>query len=346
MRSSRVFLMLLGQPLAAGDMVYPCQVSFPMGFSCTTYFAQAVASRLFATAIPPTTSQPQTDICSSKVLSAQPCRAAHFTYIDNLGIIAASLDEVAEVLNRTQSVFNGRNLLLHEIDLVVGLASTSGCVLDVNSFRTFNSVSRFSRLHQSIAYILKQAVLAGCVLEVAIGHCTHFAPVNRDILGVFHCCYSFIAKSYRTRVPIWNSAHGELRAFIRAYGFCNVFLGNPRSEVMYAVGSSLKGYSVQSSVWDPKVVREIGLRKERSRWKLGAEKARERTLDSAGFLVREDEKLEKNEEGSYVRMDRELPNEIRSDRLELEPGLNEEIPNCLLEPRSWRRVEQRGVAPQ
>lgn len=113
----------------------------------------------------------------------------------------------------------------------------------------------------------------------------------------------------------------------------------PWSCIVYACDSSLKGYSVQSSVWDAKVVRDIGLQKERSRWKLGAEKARQMSLEAAGYLLREDGKLEKNSKGGYIKIDTDLLNEMRSDIWELDPDFKE-VPSALLEPESWKRVEQ------
>ena len=59
---------------------------------------------------------------------------------------------------------------------------------------------------------------------------------------------------------------------------------------------------------------DIGLQKERSRWKLGAEKARQRSLDASGYLMREDGKLEKTQkEVTSIKIDKDLLNEMRSD---------------------------------
>ena len=62
--------------------------------------------------------------------------------------------------------------------------------------------------------------------------------------------------------------------------------------------------------------------------KLGAEKVRERPLEAAVFLMRADGKLVKNDTGGYLGIDRELLNEMNSDRWELEPGLKRSQMNC------------------
>ena len=116
-------------------------------------------------------------------------------------------------------------------------------------------MSRFSHLHQSITYILSQAVLAGWVLEVVVGHCTYFGLVNRDLLAIFHSCYSFIDKSYGQRVPIWGTVREELRAFKGLMILAASSWVTPWSSIVYACDSFLKGYSVQSALWDAKVVR-------------------------------------------------------------------------------------------
>ena len=50
-------------------------------------------------------------------------------------------------------------------------------------------------------------------------------------------------------------------------------------------------------------------------------------------------RFERNDTGGYMKKDRELLNEMNSDGWELEPEFKG-IPNELLEPKSWRRVEQ------
>ena len=70
----------------------------------------------------------------------------------------------------------------------------------------------------------------------------------------------------------------------------------PWSPMVHACDSSLDG-SIGSSVWAVSDLRETGLRKEGGRWKLGAERARQQSLEAAGFLVGVDDELERNAEG-------------------------------------------------
>ena len=59
---------------------------------------------------------------------------------------------------------------------------------------------------------------------------------------------------------------------------------------------------MQSSIWAVSDVRETGLRKEGSRWKLGAEKARQQSLEATSYLVGENDALERNAEGGTSRL--------------------------------------------
>ena len=53
----------------------------------------------------------------------------------------------------------------------------------------------------------------------------------------------------------------------------------------YMFDSCLTGFSISSSVVPPEKVGEIGRIQERSRWRLGAEKARTAALTAAGFAM-------------------------------------------------------------
>ena len=76
-----------------------------------------------------------------------------------------------------------------------------------------------------------------------------------------------------------------------------------------ACDSSLGRYSVESSVWVVSDVYETGLRNESGRSRLGAERGRQRSLEKNG-------KLERNAEGRYMKIGRDLLEQERSERWE------------------------------
>ena len=63
---------------------------------------------------------------------------------------------------------------------------------------------------------------------------------------------------------------------------------------------------MQSSVWAVSDVRETGLTKEGSRWEHGAERARQQSLEAAGYFVGENGELELDAEGDTPKIGRDL----------------------------------------
>ena len=113
----------------------------------------------------------------------------------------------------------------------------------------------------------------------------------------------------------------------------------PWSTRVYAYDASLEGFSIQSATWDQQQVRAVGLRKEKTRWKLGAEKARQKSLEAAGYLLDENGKLERNGAGGYVKIDASSLSELHSDRWAPDENFVE-VPSHLLNPVLWKRVAQ------
>ena len=131
---------------------------------------------------------------------------------------------------------------------------------------------------------LNRTYVAGWVLEVLVGHCTHFGLVYRDVLCVFHSCYRFIQRHYLQPAMIWAEVRYELRAFRGIMLFVASFWEWQWSNTVYAVDASLSGYGVVQSWWSLDKVREVGRVNERSRYRLGAETARRHALERGVFL--------------------------------------------------------------
>ena len=92
------------------------------------------------------------------------------------------------------------------------------------------------------------------------------------------------------------------------------------------------------SEWGAALAGQAGRVKERERWKRGAENARERSLEAAGFALDSEGRLENDENGDYIRFDSDLMEKVRDAKLELDP-LFPEVPAKLLEPGLWHRVQ-------
>ena len=67
--------------------------------------------------------------------------------------------------------------------------------------------------------------------------------------------------------------------------------------------------------------------------------ARQQSLEAAGYLVGENGELERNAEGRYIKIDRDLLGQMRSERREPDKNFKD-ISVDLLDPSAWKRVEQ------
>ena len=134
-------------------------------------------------------------------------------------------------------------------------------------------------------YLLTMSKVSGQTIEVFLGHCTYCSLVNRDLLVCFSAAYAFIQKHYYKPVPLWTSVRDEIKAFGGVLIFAEGSWGWAWSPKAYMFDSCLTGFSISSSVVPPEKVGEIGRIQERSRWRLGAEKARTAALTAAGFAM-------------------------------------------------------------
>ena len=110
--------------------------------------------------------------------------------------------------------------------------------------------------------------------------------------------------------------------------------------MVYACDASPEGHSVQCSLWALSDSREPGLGKEGSRWKLGAEWARHKSLEVAGFLVGENGKLERDAEVCDIKIDRALLDQMRCERWEPDQTFKD-ISVDFLDPSACKRFDHK-----
>jgi hypothetical protein len=232
-----------GMAVDGGDLVWPMQTSLGMGFSWATYFAQQVSIRMLRKAISPVVSTELNDDVGVWVLKRCQNLAAHYAYIDNLGILNTSVDVVTEVVERAKGVFVPAGLELHEVEIYEGGGEALGIVLDGTGHRTMNTLKRFGRLRQALNYVMSLRRISGCVLEVVIGHCTYFGLVNRDVLSVFSSVYRFIHQFYDKPSPHVAGGVEGTRSIPRYDGFCCIGVG------MAMVKSRVQCRRVPLGVW-------------------------------------------------------------------------------------------------
>ena len=106
----------------------------------------------------------------------------------------------------------------------------------------------------------------------------------------------------------------------------------------YMFDSCLAGFSISSSVVPPEKLGEIGRIQERSRWRLGAEKARTAALTAAGFAMSDSgARPIKDEEGELVPIPVDIGKDFEDERWIKVKGFPE-VPMSVLDFSKWKTV--------
>ena len=176
-------------------------------------------------------------------------------------------------------------LEIHEIQFDEFGGKTLGILLDGKRRLCRNTWERFSCLYGGITALLERRSLAGWVVEVLLGHCTHFGMVNRDVLCIFHASYAFCTANYSNPAVLWKSVREEFRCFRGCMIYCFADWQLRWTNMVYSVDSSLHGFGIVKSIWEEDDVKAVGRVPERMRYKLDGEQARWCALSAAGFKL-------------------------------------------------------------
>ena len=212
-----------------------------------------------------------------------------------------------------------------------------GWFLDSERQETYNTPKRFGRIYKAITAVLGMRVVRGWIIEVLVGHCTHFSMVRRGLLCIFNASYASIRKHYDQPVQLWITVRDELYVFLSLMLFGVSCWWLPRSSLIYCYDASLSGFGVASSEVTLQQAAYIGRIKEKRRWKLGVESSRFDSLQAAGFVLNELGKPIKDSNGQYMRITEETRNIIESDRWKRDESFTE-IPHRFLDPCHWKVV--------
>ena len=157
--------------------------------------------------------------------------------------------------------------------------------------------------------------------------------MKRPLLSCFHASDRYVQSTCWTKTVLWNNVLQELSHFRALTVFCYSQWWSSWSTEVFSTDASLYGYWLAASDWSREEVAEAGRRNERSRYRLGAENAREHALAQIGFVV--DHDIGKvREAGSEDKASIPL---MAAERWEEDPGF-EEIPPSLLVGSRWRTL--------
>ena len=206
-------------------------------------------------------------------------------YVDNLGIISPHQAIVESGLRELGPCFDGRGLVLHPGEIQHQDIKALGCSMRGDTMATRVSPNRFIRFRQAIGAVLRRKKVSGRLLEVVLGHITFCCLCNRQLLCIFSAIYKYIRRCYFAPPKLWDSVRVELWAFRSLMVYLHSDWWRPWNPMVSASDSSLEGYGVSVSFWDPRAVASCGRRLERS-WfrKEASTAARKHALTSAGFV--------------------------------------------------------------
>ena len=329
---------LEGFQVKATDYVYPMPASLCMGFSWSLYFAQRANEHLM-TQIPSLSESTLVSDRGPPVVFGPGSteKVRHYVYVDNLGIISPHQAVVEKGLKELGPCFDGRGLVLRPGEIQHEDIKALGCSMRGDMMATRITPSRFIRLRQAIGAVLRRKKVSGRVLEVVLGHITFCCLCNRQLLCIFSAIYKFIKRCYFAPAKLWDSVRIELWAFRSLMIYLHSDWWRPWNPLVSASDSSLEGYGVSVSFWDPQQVASCGRRLERSRFrKQASTAARSHALASAGFVKDEVTECWKRREVS----DEEL---LEGSGWQLSDDF-EEIPapflaKTLWEPKLWGKWE-------
>lgn len=147
-----------------------------------------------------------TDRGDAWVVNSEKSRLAHYVYIDNLGILGIDPEEVRRNLDSTNRHFNNIGLDNHEIRSASSSGEAWGICVEGGRHLTRNTWQRFSHLYFGLTGILERRRVCGWVVEVMLGHSTHFSLVNRDLMCIFPACYAFVYSTYSEPALLWENS--------------------------------------------------------------------------------------------------------------------------------------------
>ena len=262
---------------------------------------------------------------------------AHYVYIDNLGLMGDNSGEVTNQLEVSCKEFEEDNLKLHEMSVGEGGGEALGVYIDGKRHCTRNTLKRFGYVRKACYAILGMSTVSGQVIETYLGHCTYCSLVNRDLLSCFHAAYAFVQKCYFKPAVLWKSVRDELRAFLGLLIYAEGCWDWKWSSHIYMFDSSLTGYSISSSEVSAERVGAVGRVHEKSRWRLGAEQCREKSLSAAGYCLNAAGKPLRDSEGALVPLPPDVAVALEADRWEKDENFPE-VPPDVLQFESWRSL--------
>ena len=291
--------MVSGVVVSADTEVFPCSGSLPMGFSWSLYFCRRIMEKWLGSLSLTAQSRLLTERSSvavldvlhyqTKVVESSPAAIKdHYAYVDNMGVcwpFFGRNDEVATASqDEAKEAFEGRGLLLHEMEVTRGGADTLGVAVSTRGLCIAPIGKRPRNLRWSLGGFLALSYSTGMCVEMLLGHCKYAALTCWMPLCIFHTAYAFVQSAGEDAVSSGPSVREEFWHFRGLLSVCQSDWARQWSPYVKQTDASEMGYGICSSMWPRSVVAACGRTTARSRFKrLPGASARSHALESAGF---------------------------------------------------------------
>ena len=152
------------------------------------------------------------------VIGADGPSTAHYTYVDNLGVLSKSRATVAEAIYQAECDFKSVGLLLHEVDVTSSRGEVLGIELDGHRFETRNSLKRLHRIQLGISAILNRRRVCVWVGVGGVSRTLHVLWVGMPrVVKHLSCGVSLYCQTLLTISPPLERCQRRVSRFQRYY---------------------------------------------------------------------------------------------------------------------------------
>ena len=141
-------------------------------------------------------------------------RTFFYVYVDNLGVLGTSRENVDNDLMMAIQTLKSRGLDTHEETVHSDTAIALVIHIDLRNMLVSAASTRLWRLKQGLRWALRCRALPGKTWEALPGHMTYVSLLRRDVLSVPFALNKFIRANYETSTRVWPSARAEVQAFV------------------------------------------------------------------------------------------------------------------------------------
>ena len=195
-----------GVSISRTDVLYPCLVVLPMGFSWSFWIVQELVTQLSVQA---GVNRDQILVSGWPAPALETAGVVANPYCDNLNLFGLDPGQVNAQLDKLLTTFRTYGFDLHEISYASTQAKPLGSRFCGVDNRVGPRLEKLHNLRATTKWMSSGRRVSGQQVEVLLGLFTHEFLYNRSAFSVFRAAYTFVQKSYYVKQPLWDSVARE-----------------------------------------------------------------------------------------------------------------------------------------